>query len=174
MSEQAKPIDLVIVGAGPAGLAAAIAARRSGVMDLLVLDREEAPGGILSQCIHNGFGLHRIKEELTGPEYAERDIRLARELGIPVRCGTMVLDITPDKVITAVSRERGFETFRAQAVILAMGCRERPRGALAIPGTRPAGIFSAGTAQKMVNLRGYMPGREVVILGSGIGPLAGA
>ena len=162
-----KNIDLIVIGAGPAGLAAAIAAKRAGVMNLIVLEREETPGGILNQCIHNGFGLHRFKEELTGPEYALRDIREARELGIDIRCGTMVLDITADKVVTAVSRERGLESFQARAIILAMGCRERPRGALAIPGTRPAGILSAGTAQKMVNMMGYMPGREVVILGSG-------
>ncbi len=167
MTEGMISIDLLVVGAGPAGLAAAIAAKRAGVMDLVVLEREEEQGGILNQCIHNGFGLHRFKEELTGPEYAERDIRQARDLAIPVRCGTMVLDISPDKVVTAVSRERGIETYKARAIILAMGCRERPRGALAIPGTRPAGIFSAGTAQKMVNMMGHMPGREVVILGSG-------
>ena len=167
MIEKAKAIDLLVVGAGPAGLAAAIAAKKAGVMDLLVLEREEEPGGILNQCIHNGFGLHRFREELTGPEYAQRDIREARDLGIPVRCGTMVLDITPDKEVTLVSREKGLEIFRARAVILAMGCRERPRGALAIPGTRPAGVFSAGTAQKIVNMMGYMPGHDVVILGSG-------
>ncbi|MDD2560793.1 MAG: FAD-dependent oxidoreductase [Eubacteriales bacterium] len=167
MIEKAKAIDLLVVGAGPAGLAAAIAAKKAGVMDLMVLEREEEPGGILNQCIHNGFGLHRFREELTGPEYAQRDIREARDLGIPVRCGTMVLDITPDKEVTLVSREKGLEIFRARAVILAMGCRERPRGALAIPGTRPAGVFSAGTAQKIVNMMGYMPGHDVVILGSG-------
>lgn len=167
MTDKPRPVDLIVVGAGPAGLAAAIAAKRAGVMDLLVLEREQEQGGILNQCIHNGFGLHRFKEELTGPEYAQRDIREARELAVPVRCGTMVLNISPDKVVSAVSRERGLERFQARAVILAMGCRERPRGALAIPGTRPAGIFSAGTAQKMVNMMGYMPGREVVILGSG-------
>ncbi|MGI6687645.1 MAG: NAD(P)/FAD-dependent oxidoreductase [Christensenellales bacterium] len=167
MADQTRDIDLIVIGAGPAGLAAAIATRRAGVMDLAVLEREEEPGGILNQCIHNGFGLHRFKEELTGPEYAWRDIQEARELDIDIRCGTMALDITADKVVTAVSRERGLETFRARAIILAMGCRERPRGALAIPGTRPAGVFSAGTAQKMVNMMGYMPGREVVILGSG-------
>ena len=155
------------MGAGPAGLAAAIAAKKAGGLVLMVLEREEEPGGILNQCIHNGFGLHRFREELTGPEYAQRDIREARDLGIPVRCGTMVLDITPDKEVTLVSREKGLEIFRARAVILAMGCRERPRGALAIPGTRPAGVFSAGTAQKIVNMMGYMPGHDVVILGSG-------
>ena len=167
MSEQMKTIDLLIVGAGPAGLAAAIAAKRAGVMDLLVLEREEEPGGILNQCIHNGFGLHRFREELTGPEYAHRDIQEARDLGIDVRCGAMVLEVTADKVVSVVSREKGLETFKARAVILAMGCRERPRGALAIPGTRPAGVFSAGTAQKIVNMMGYMPGNEVLILGSG-------
>ncbi|HSK68020.1 MAG TPA: FAD-dependent oxidoreductase, partial [Candidatus Limnocylindria bacterium] len=160
-------IDLLIIGAGPAGLAAAIAAKRAGVTDLAVLEREDEPGGILNQCIHNGFGLHRFKEELTGPEYAQRDIRQARELGIPVRTGTAVLGMNRAREVTAVSRERGIEVYKAKAVILAMGCRERPRGALAIPGTRPAGILSAGTAQKMVNLAGIMPGRRVVILGSG-------
>lgn len=167
MSEARIPVDLLIIGAGPAGLAAAIAAKRAGVMDLLVLEREDEQGGILNQCIHNGFGLHRFKEELTGPEYAERDIKEARDLNIPVRTGTTVLAVTRDKQVTAVSRERGIEVYQARAVILAMGCRERPRGALAIPGSRPSGIYSAGTAQKLVNMAGFMPGRKVVILGSG-------
>ncbi len=167
MSEMTKTIDLLIIGAGPAGLAAAISAKREGVMDLAVLEREDEQGGILNQCIHNGFGLHRFKEELTGPEYALRDIKEARDLNIPVLCGTTVLSVTRDKKVTAVSRERGIEVFQAKAIILAMGCRERPRGALAIPGSRPSGIFSAGTAQKLVNMAGFMPGRRVVILGSG-------
>lgn len=167
MSEMTKTIDLLIIGAGPAGLAAAISAKREGVMDLAVLEREDEQGGILNQCIHNGFGLHRFKEELTGPEYALRDIKEARDLNIPVLCGTTVLSVTRDKKVTAVSRERGIEIFQAKAIILAMGCRERPRGALAIPGSRPSGIFSAGTAQKLVNMAGFMPGRRVVILGSG-------
>ena len=164
---QPKNVDVLIVGAGPAGLAAAIAAREAGAENLLVLEREPEMGGILKQCIHNGFGLHRFKEELTGPEYAQRDIDRVKELGIEVRCGTTVLEVTADRQVTAISRDRGVQVFRAGAVILAMGCRERPRGALAIPGTRCAGIFSAGTAQKYVNLEGYMPGRRVVILGSG-------
>ena len=167
MSEQQLPVDLLIVGAGPAGLAAAVAAKKAAVMNLVVLEREDEQGGILNQCIHNGFGLHRFKEELTGPEYALRDIREARDLNIPVHCGTTVLNITRDKKVTAVSRERGLMVYQARAIILAMGCRERPRGALAIPGTRPSGIFSAGTAQKLVNMAGFMPGRCVVILGSG-------
>lgn len=167
MSEHRIPVDLLVVGAGPAGLAAAIAAKKAGVMNLLVLEREDEQGGILNQCIHNGFGLHRFREELTGPEYAERDIREARDLNIPVLTGTTVLGITRGREVTAVSRERGLQVYSARAVILAMGCRERPRGALAIPGTRPAGIFSAGTAQKLVNMAGYLPGRRVVILGSG-------
>ncbi|MDI9520514.1 MAG: FAD-dependent oxidoreductase [Bacillota bacterium] len=160
-------VDLLIIGAGPAGLAAAIAAKRAGIMDLVVLEREDTQGGILNQCIHNGFGLHRFKEELTGPEYALRDIKEARDLNIPIYTGTTVLSLTRDRKVTAVSRERGLEVYQARAVILAMGCRERPRGALAIPGTRPAGIFSAGTAQKLVNMEGLMPGKRVVILGSG-------
>jgi NADPH-dependent 2,4-dienoyl-CoA reductase/sulfur reductase-like enzyme len=163
----ATPVDVLVVGAGPAGLAAAIAAKEAGVSSLLVLERETEMGGILKQCIHNGFGLHRFKEELTGPEYAQRDIDRVKELGIEVRCGTTVLDVTSGRQVTAISRDRGVQVFQAGAVVLAMGCRERPRGALAIPGTRCAGIFSAGTAQKYVNLEGYMPGRRVVILGSG-------
>ena len=163
----AASVDVLIIGAGPAGLAAAIAAREAGVESLLVLERESEMGGILRQCIHNGFGLHRFHEELTGPEYAQRDIDRVLELGIPVRCGVTVLDVRDDRTVTAVSKERGLETFAAKAVILAMGCRERPRGALGTPGQRPAGIYAAGTAQKFVNLEGYMPGRRVVILGSG-------
>jgi NADPH-dependent 2,4-dienoyl-CoA reductase/sulfur reductase-like enzyme len=160
-------VDVLIIGAGPAGMAAAIAAREEGVDHLLVLEREAEIGGILKQCIHNGFGLHRFHEELTGPEYAQRDIDRMAALNIPVQSNTMVIDIDQQKRATAISREHGVQVFRAKAVILAMGCRERPRGALAIPGTRPAGIFSAGTAQKFVNMHGYMPGKRVVILGSG-------
>ena len=160
-------VDILIIGAGPAGLAAAMAARESGVESLLILEREKEPGGILRQCIHNGFGLHRFKEELTGPEYAKRDVDRVREMGIPVRCGTTVLSVSSDRVVTCVSPEYGFCRISAGAVILAMGCRERPRGALCTPGTRCAGIYSAGTAQRFVNLEGFMPGRRVVILGSG-------
>jgi len=158
---------LVIIGGGPAGMSAAIAAYNSGVRDILILERDGALGGILQQCIHNGFGLHKFGEELTGPEYAWRYEKQVRELGIPFKLNTMVLDITPDKVITATSADEGVFTVKADAIILAMGCRERPKGALNIPGERPAGIFSAGTAQKYVNMMGYMPGKEVVILGSG-------
>ncbi len=160
-------VDILIIGAGPAGLAAAIAAREDGVESLLVLEREKQPGGILRQCIHNGFGLHRFKEELTGPEYAQRDIDRALELKIPIECGTTVLNVSPDRKVTCVSPEKGLRIIQAGAVILAMGCRERPRGALCTPGTRCAGIYSAGTAQRFVNLEGFMPGRRVVILGSG-------
>ena len=160
-------VDILIVGAGPAGLAAAISAKENGIDNMIVLEREDNAGGILRQCIHNGFGLHRFKEELTGPEYAQRDIDKAKEMGIDVRTGVTVLNVTEDKVVTAISREWGLQVFKAKAVVLAMGCRERPRGALAIPGTRCAGIYSAGTAQKFVNLEGFMPGRKCVILGSG-------
>ena len=164
---QVEKVDVLVVGAGPAGMAAAIAAKEAGVDNILVLEREANMGGILRQCIHNGFGLHRFKEELTGPEYAQRDIDKVKELGIEVRCGTTVLSIDENRFVTAVSKEKGIQLFEAGALILAMGCRERPRGALATPGTRCAGIYSAGTAQKFVNLEGYMPGKRVVILGSG-------
>ena len=167
LKNQVEKVDVLVVGAGPAGMAAAIAAKEAGVDNILVLEREANMGGILRQCIHNGFGLHFFGEELTGPEYAQRDIDKVKELGIEVRCGTTVLSIDENRFVTAVSKEKGIQLFEAGALILAMGCRERPRGALATPGTRCAGIYSAGTAQKFVNLEGYMPGKRVVILGSG-------
>ena len=159
--------DVVIIGGGPAGLAAAVSARKAGIEKILILERDHELGGILNQCIHNGFGLHTFKEELTGPEYAYRFIEQVLEEKIEYKLNTMVMDISADRVVTAMSREDGMYQIQAGAVILAMGCRERPRGALNIPGYRPAGIFSAGTAQRLVNIEGYMPGREVVILGSG-------
>ena len=158
---------IVIIGGGPAGLAAAAEAKRAGAEKILILERDDRLGGILNQCIHNGFGLHTFKEELTGPEYAARFIEQVKQLSMEYRLHTMVMDITKERVITAMSSERGIYQIQAKAVILAMGCRERPRGALNIPGYRPAGIYTAGTAQRLVNMEGYLPGKEVVILGSG-------
>ena len=158
---------IVIIGGGPAGLAAAVAAKDNGIDDVLVIERGKFLGGILVQCIHNGFGLHTFKEELTGPEYADRFIKMAAERNVEALLNTMVIDVSKDKVVTCMSREKGIFTIEAESVILAMGCRERPRGALNTPGYRPAGIYSAGTAQRYVNIEGKLPGKEVVILGSG-------
>ena len=159
--------ELVIIGGGPAGMSAAVAAYECGIRDILILERDSSLGGILQQCIHNGFGLHKFGEELTGPEYALKYINMVFERHIRYKLNTMVLDITNNKVITATNETDGIFKIEAKAVILAMGCRERPKGALNIAGTRPSGIYTAGTAQKFVNMKGYMPGKNVVILGSG-------
>ena len=160
-------VDILIIGAGPAGLAAAIAAREKGIDSILIIEREKEPGGILRQCIHNGFGLHRFHEELTGPEYAQRDIEHVSSLNIQIECSTTVLSVSSDRTVICASAVKGLQKIHAGAVVLAMGCRERPRGALCTPGSRCAGIYSAGTAQRFVNLEGMMPGKNVVILGSG-------
>jgi len=159
--------DLVIIGGGPAGLAVALEAKRNSVKDILLLERDKHLGGILPQCIHNGFGLQYFKEELTGPEYAERFIAELKDYQIDIKTETMVIEITTDKRIIAINRDDGLLHIQAKTVVLAMGCRERTREAIAIPGNRPAGIFTAGTAQRYINIEGYIPGREVVVLGSG-------
>lgn len=159
--------DVAVIGGGPAGMSAAIAAKEAGAIEVVIIEREPRLSGILQQCIHNGFGLHKFKEELTGPEYGQRYEEMVSRLGITVLTDTMAVDITSEKTVTAVSKEKGYFTIKAGAVVLAMGCREKSRGALSIPGTRPAGVFTAGTAQKLVNIKGYMPGKKIVILGSG-------
>ncbi|EKQ56544.1 MULTISPECIES: FAD-dependent oxidoreductase [unclassified Clostridium] len=159
--------ELIVVGGGPAGLAAAYEAYNNGIKKILIIERDKELGGILNQCIHNGFGLHTFKEELTGPEYAGRFIEMIKDIKVEVKLDTMVLEIGKDKTVYAINTEEGYMELKAKAIILAMGCRERTRGAINIPGDRPAGVFSAGAAQRYINVEGYMPGKEVLILGSG-------
>ena len=159
--------DLIVVGGGPAGLAAANSAYEKGLRNILIVERDKELGGILNQCIHNGFGLHRFKEELTGPEYANRFIEMLKDTSVQVMCDTMVLTVTETKEVHVINTEKGYQVLQAKAVVLAMGCRERTRGAIAIPGARPAGVFTAGSAQRYLNMEGYMVGKRVVILGSG-------
>ena len=160
-------LDLAIIGSGPAGLAAAVKAKQLGIEDVVVFERDERPGGILPQCIHNGFGLEKFREELTGPEYANRYIKMAQGHSVDIELDTMVLKIDKNRNLTAVSENGGLRSYRCRSIILAMGCRERPRGAIGIPGTRPAGVFTAGQAQRLVNIEGYLPGENIVVLGSG-------
>lgn len=165
-AEKKIPVAILIVGGGPAGIAAAVKAKEQGIDDILIVERDAHLGGILQQCIHNGFGLHKFEEELTGPEYAYRYVKRVKELGIPYVCNTMVTNITSDHTVTCVNTD-GITEYKAGAIVLAMGCRERNRGAIRIPGSRPAGVYTAGAAQRFVNMEGYMPGKKVVILGSG-------